>query len=141
MKKMFLFLILPLAIYSQEVFASQFGHNQYYFQSPTEAVIDEMIPKYQQEVMDYNLNLQNELQALQKDVYRPQFYDNNQYNQQNQGAQLNNYKQNQIFESYPSKQQNNVQNGRKNNSKNPYETQSTPKWWRQENSYQGWGFN
>ena len=141
MKKIFLLLILPLAIYSQEAFASQFGHNQYYFQSPTEAVVESTIPKYQQDVIDYNLKLPNELQALQKDVYKPEFYNNYEYNQQNQGVQLYTYPKNQMFNNYPSNQKNNNQNNRKNSLQKPYETQPTPKWWRQENSYEGWGFD
>ena len=136
MRKTFLFLILPLAIISQEVFASEFGHNQYYFQSPTESVVDEMIPKYQQEVIDYNLKLPSDLQSLHNGIYRPNFYNNSEYNAQSQyGIQSDTYPQNKIFNNQPFTQKNYNQN------KNYAETQSTPKWWRQENSYQGWGFN
>ena len=141
MKKIFLLLILPLVIFSQGVFASEFGHNQYYFRSPTEAVIDQTIPKYQQDVIDYNLKLPDTLQALQKDIYKPEFYDHYEYNLQNQGIQFNPLYQNQRYNSSPYIQQNNNLNNRNNGIQNQPKEQTTPKWWRQENSYQGWGFN
>lgn len=127
-------LAIPLVLLAQEVFAASFNQNSYNVPSPTTGLMQNNIPNLQEDMKFYNSNIQNELNNIQRnrvDNWRYQFQDDS------ESVFLDRTKENQNYDKLPIEQhqqpdklENFIQR-----------EQETPKWWRQENSYQGWGFN
>ncbi len=147
MKKIFILTFaIPLALVAQEVFAAQFRHNSYYFQSPTMEVMDRNSYQMQQGVENYNMSLPSELKRLQRTPSDNHFFEND--------LDEDNYRTPIVQESSPNTQETSSPVWQRNtptsvNKLNPSRTNaqdftretSQPTWWRQENAFQGWGFD
>lgn len=134
MKKILFFLCIPLVIYSQEVFAAIFNQNSYNVPSPTTGLMLNNIPNLQEDTKFYNSNIQNELNNIQRNPATNQRYKFMQDETTlflDQAPNAQNYTTLPIEQhTQPPKLENFIQREQEN-----------PKWWRQENSYQGWGFD
>ena len=111
---------------SQEVFASSYnqGLGTYSTQSP--GSIQQNNIRLRNEVCDYNMELNKKIEALQR---TPKFNNKESTSPVPWGNQ-NSDKQNIQQHETTSPSDNSLQLHRE-----------TPNWWRQEGSYQGWGFN
>ena len=137
MKKIFyLLIILPLAFYMQEVFSSAFtGGTSYYIPSPSSRTMQNSNNRLRSEVLDYNQSLSAQLETIQRNPaqnYPCEFLqeEKNEFQTPVPWGPGNNQKQ-QIQQHQQNEPSNNTLQIQREN----------PKWWRQENSYQGWGFN
>lgn len=134
MNKKIIFLIVPLVMISQEVFSASFNQNSYNVPSPTTGLMQNNIPNLQEGTKFYNSNIQNELNNIQRNTLPEldsQYFLQEQENLFDKAEGSKNYNPMTIQQhSQPEKLENFIQR-----------EQETPKWWRQENSYQGWGFN
>ncbi len=145
MKKILLLCAIPLALTSQEVFAAQFRHNSYYFQSPTMEMMDRNISQAQQRLENYNSNLKNELQRIQRNPSDNHFFDND-LDEDNFRTPIQASDPNTQQTSSPVWDRNAQSSTNKLNPSRTYsqdftKERSQPTWWRQENSFQGWGFD
>ncbi|MCQ2958238.1 MAG: hypothetical protein MJ180_04980 [Candidatus Gastranaerophilales bacterium] len=124
-------ILLSLVTYNQKSFASEpvLGPAS----SPTLSTdgMNKNIQRMRNETMDYNSNLSNEMQKLQREPY-------NSYNRNQTDYRRDNNYQNQQYNTQNDQQQNQKEYDKSRHYNNYKET---PKWWREENSYQGWGFN
>jgi len=134
MNKKIIFLIVPLVMISQEVFSASFNQNSYNVPSPTTGLMQNNIPNLQEDTKFYNSNIQNELNNIQRNTLPEldsQYFLQEQENLFDKAEGSKNYNPMTIQQhNQPEKLENFIQR-----------EQETPKWWRQENSYQGWGFN
>ena len=125
-KSCFIFIIIPLVIVSQEVFAASYnqGHGTYSTQTP--GSIQNNNIRLRKEVCEYNQELNKKLEVLQR---TPKFNCDKSTSPVpwgNQETQKQNIQQHETT----SPSDNSLQLHRE-----------TPNWWRQEGSYQGWGFD
>ena len=134
MKKTFLILSIPLVFLMQEVFAASFNQNSYNVPSPTTGLMRNNIPDLQENTKFYNSNIQNELNNIQRN---PVENNNYQFMQDELSPFVDMAPNAQNYTTMPIEQH---QKPRKLENFIQRE-QETPKWWRQENSYQGWGFD
>lgn len=145
-KKIYLFLFLPLAMFAQEVFASEFSHNSYYVQSPSTSLMSETIPNLQQNVINYNSNLKNTLKNIQRNPYDSVIFNENLHDSQNVLRNSKNNLNNQNFMNQSNifsqdlNRANNLNFSQQKTQISPKET-IQPQWWRQENTFEGWGFD
>ena len=127
-KLLYLFLILPLAFYAREVFSSAYnqGLGTYSTRGPASQFMQNNNTRLRNETCDYNQSLPSQFENLKR---TPPQSGESITNPVPWGLQEN--KKQQIQQNTPSsKSDNSLQIERE-----------TPRWWRQEGSYQGWGFD
>ena len=131
MKKLFyIALFIPLVFYSQEVFASSYNQGQrtYSTKSPSAFSLQSNNSRLQREVIEYNQSLPEYMKKLERS--NQTFLDESVYSSPVPWGQEEYQKQNILQHKQPTPSDNTLKIQRE-----------TPNWWRQENSYQGWGFD
>ncbi len=139
MKKIFILAMSILLLsFGKEAFSSSLSNSSFQSAPLATQQMKMNIPRLTNEFLEYNETLPSAFQSVHRNNMYDRYYDNERSTQRGNGL----YQNSRMYESEQVKQRNNQQNEQLEQRHKPWTQQKeTPKWWRTENSYQGWGFN